>query len=310
MRQVEEADLRLLGKPVSTFYSNSRLTTSTFLLLIASIATSSLLAFRFVQFQETIALIGSAASTTVAFLYLFGFYQRQGQAVHLYQHGMIFTRRRKTQVILWPEIGEIYDISIGKPNSQDRLLKLQLIDGQRIRLKGFEGIRSLSRRINNVLAARLSDRIREVVSSGSWVRFGSKLAISSHGLQVGLKVLSWNEINQIEFDPDRGIQVRLNTGNAWSLRVPKSQIANMQLLESLLDWIRVTPSLSDELEYQVEDERASAVSEQFETTIDADPNDLLREGYEWDEIEDVMQGECTMDDLLSRGPRKRPRNPK
>ena len=39
--------------------------------------------------------------------------------------------------------------------------------------------------------------------------------------------------------------------------------------------------------------------------IGYDIRDLVMQGYSWDEIQDVVYGRCTLEGLLSRGPRRK-----
>jgi hypothetical protein len=39
--------------------------------------------------------------------------------------------------------------------------------------------------------------------------------------------------------------------------------------------------------------------------IGYDIRDLVMQGYSWDEIQDAVYGRCTLEGLLSRGPRRK-----
>ena len=258
-------------------------------------------------------LIGSAALIVAGLVGVLRSWQRQSRRVHMHQRGFEFVQGETRQEFLWDDVCDVWQIPVysksGEPDAPHGwTVRIQTIEGRKLTLDGFEGGREIARRTQNAISSRLIEHYRQAFESGSWVRFGKKLAVSDEGLNVGLKPISWYEISDIFLDEEDGVRIgHCQESTAW-IHLPIGSIANFQLLTQLLSWVKANQSLTvEDAERSVSDSRSVGL---FETPNEVDASELAASGFEWDEIDDVMNGECTVDELLERGPRKRPRVPK
>jgi hypothetical protein len=132
-----------------------------------------------------------------------------------------------------------------------------------------------------------------------------------------MKAISWYEISDIFLDDEDGIRIGHCQERTKWIHIPMGSISNFQLLTRFLSWVKATQSLSlEDAERQVEENRSVGLFDHHgrsgndDGVHEWDVNELAASGFEWDEIDDVVTGDCTMDELLARGPRQRPRVPK
>jgi hypothetical protein len=284
-------------------------------------------------------------------------WRRHARRVHLHQRGFEFEQYSELQSILWSEISDIWQTPVYASAGRgiepaNWIIRIRALDGRKIKLSGFDGIRSVAHRAQESLSARLFSHYQEAFRAGSWIRFGKKLAVSDEGLNIGMKAISWYEINDIFLDDEDGIRIgHCQEGTKW-IHLPIGSISNFQLLTRFLSWVKSTQSLSlEDNERQVDENRAVGLFDHvgtsghdddaresdvfepdvcepdvcepdvcepdvcepdvFESSVHKwDVNELAASGFERDEIDDVLKGDCTMDELLARGPRRRPRVPK
>lgn len=266
-----------------------------------------------------LASLASMICSAIGTLYIWRGLSRR---VHLHQHGFMSESYGESQLVLWSEISDIWQTptQTGISHRAERLnwtIRIQALDGRKIKLSGFDGIRAVAHRAQDALAERLFVNFQIAFQSGTWLRFGKKLAVSDEGLKVGMKAISWYEISDIVLDDRNGIRIgHCQEGTKW-IQIPIGSISNFKLLGRLLNWVKTTQSVStDDAERQVEENRSIGLFEHHGTagvensTRDCDVNELAASGYEWDEIDDVITGNCTVEELLARGPRQRPRVPK
>lgn len=231
----------------------------------------------------------------------------------MHQRGLEFVQGDNRRAFLWEDICDVWQIPVYSKSGQSGspqgwTVRIQTVHGRKLTLDGFEGGREIARRTQNAISNRLLEHYCQAFESGSWVRFGKKLAVSDEGLNVGLKPISWYEISDIFLDEEDGVRIgHCQESTSW-IHLPIGSIANFQLLTQLLSWVKSNQSLTvEDAERSAGENRAVGL---FETPNEVDLSELAASGFEWDEIDDVMNGECTVDELLERGPRKRPRVPK
>jgi len=256
---------------------------------------------------------GSALLVIMALIGIGRMWLRQTRQVHLHQRGLEFVQGENRQTYLWDEICDVWQIPVyskaGRANEPcSWTVRLQATDGRKLNLDGFEGGKEIARRAQEALTNRLIGHYRRAFEAGSWVRFGKKLAVSGEGLNVGMKPISWYEISDVFLDEEDGVRIgHCNETTQW-IHLPIGTIANFQLLTQLLSWVKSNQSPTvDDAERTASENRSVGL---FEAPNEIDMSELVAGGFEWDEIDDVMNGECTIKELLERGPRQRPRVPK
>ena len=244
---------------------------------------------------------------------LFRVWRRQSRRVHLHQKGIALVQTGAIATHLWQDVSDVWQVPVHRTTSGDNgmqtkwSVRLQTLDGRKLKLDGFEGANSIAQRAQEALANRCWNHYRQAYESGSWVRFGKKLAISNEGLNIGLKAFHWYEISEIFLDEEDGVRIALCNESIKWVHVPISSVSNFHLLSQLLTWIKTNQSLNMEDERIANEHRSIGL---FELPSECDASELAASGYEWDEIDDVLNGHCSIDELLQRGPRKRPRVPK
>ena len=174
---------------------------------------------------------------------------------------------------------------------------------------GFEGLRSLGLRIQTELTRRQLPSAVEAWRSGYPVRFGSELSVYQAGLQLGTRLVRWYEVREIALDEMLGVRIRYTSPTASSTQLEATEVPNLGLLAALLDAIRKEPA-AERPAPRPRDQSDSQLLAAGGLDESCDPNDLLLAGYDWDDVRSVLQGDCTLADLLARGPRRRPRRPK
>jgi hypothetical protein len=200
----------------------------------------------------------------------------------------------------------LYGRRAGVGQQNHCLVKIDLADGQGLRLRSFEGIRSLVSCIQEQLVRRMMSRYQQAYLQGRWIRFGKRLSVGLRGICVGVRLVNWHQINTIVIDEVEGIRIGCTSvPNEW-LRLPIRCVANLHLLSELLAWIRRShiTSVSD-AESATDDRRAVSVS------------DFSRDGIsDWEKhsvgatsldefVDDRWTGDAPEDDNGSR-----PRHPK
>jgi hypothetical protein len=205
--------------------------------------------------------------------------------------------------LVWSEVAAVFQIPIfgfrpARRRSTNWLLKIELVDGKKIRLRSFEGLRALSYRIQQQLAQRrLITHCQQVYYRGGWIRFGKRLAVGSSGICVGVKPVSWFEINNIMIDEEDGIRIGYTTERSQWLHLPARTVANVHLLSDFLDWIRHTHVRTIDDASPLDDGRAVSVSD-YLCEPEGDVEELSRGHLETDDADGFM------DDRQSSRPRR------
>jgi hypothetical protein len=163
--------------------------------------------------------------------------------IHLHQHGLVVETATRRREVLWSEIVSIFQIPpLGLRSEEGRRdgwsLRLELVDGTRLYLRSFHGLRSLGCRIQDQMTRRLLVHTQEAFRQGRWIRFGKRVAVGYDGFRVGLKPVHWCEIENIIIDEEDGVRVGLAIDRRRTIHVPVRMIANLHLLSELLEWIR------------------------------------------------------------------------
>ena len=111
-------------------------------------------------------------------------------------------------------------------------------------------------------------------------------------------------------DSTHGVRIACAAPRASYLQLAATQVPNLGLLAALLDAIHngQTPQTPLQL-LGPEDVQRPVLADGLEDP-GCDPHDLLVAGYDWDDIQRMLRAECSLDELLARGPRHRPRHPR
>jgi hypothetical protein len=234
--------------------------------------------------------------------------------IDLHQQGLVRIVGRHERVLFWDQIAELYQTQrrerwrrLGHaPGDARWACRIVRQDGRQLWLRDLENLRGLGQRIQAELTRRRLPAAMEAFRAGYVVRFGRKLGVSQDGLHVGVKLVPWYEVTDINIREASYIRIgQAREVVSWS-QLPASQVPNLHLLAALLEAIRrgTVPDAPDPLSPGDGDEW-------FTDHRDPDDvQDLLVAGYDSEEIRDVLDGDCSLDELLARGPRHRPRQPR
>ena len=153
-------------------------------------------------------------------------------------------------------------------------------------------------------------RVVQSFESGYVVRFGRRIAVSDEGVHLGFKYVSWHEVADITVDEADYVRVaRAGQAVRW-IRIPVSQVANAHVLAELLDLIRDKKARAFESDEPLADDADPYKIAERRFDVGHDVGDLVSQGYDVEDIREVISGECTLEELIARGPRRRPRHPR
>ena len=244
--------------------------------------------------------------------------RRTERRIDLYQRGICLTKGRRHAIVLWDDVRELYQIPIYRPLaflSRDSApcgwsYRLFCRDGRKLHLSGYDGIHGLGRRMQRETSRRMMPLAIDSFQAGYVVRFGRRVAISDEGVHLGFKCHSWHEVADITVDEADYVRVaRAGHAVRW-VRIPVSQVANAHVLAKLLDMIRDTTARSFELNRTLEEETESYPMPERRFDLGHDLGELASQGYDVEDIREVISGESTIEELMARGPRRRPRHPR
>ncbi|MDG2382675.1 MAG: hypothetical protein P8N76_13480 [Pirellulaceae bacterium] len=168
--------------------------------------------------------------------------------VDLHQQGLLITTGGHSNFFVWNQMRELYQAPVygwhwlpfSKLTSAEPThwtYRIVSRNGHRLRLDRYEGIRGLGRRIEDELSKRLLPLIKDSYDAGYMVRFGRRLVISSEGIQIGVRHLSWHQVADISIDEKNYVKIaELNRNIGW-IRIPVGQVANLKVLVTLIDTI-------------------------------------------------------------------------
>ncbi len=165
-------------------------------------------------------------------------------------------------------------------------------------------------RIQTELTRRQLPGAVDSLRAGYPVRFGHQLSVCQGGLQLGTKLVRWYEVREIALDEILGVRIRYTSQTASCTQLEATEVPNLGLLAALLDSIRKEPTPDRSTPQSSRDESDQLLVAGGGLDESSDPHDLLLAGYDWEDVRSVLQGECTLEDLIARGPRRRPRRPR
>ena len=139
-------------------------------------------------------------------------------------------------------------------------------------------------------------------------------AMSRNGVQVNSKLFAWHGVREIALEEGRGLRIVGATDKTEVIHLTAAQVPNLGMLAAFLEAIRAQAASSESSHPEMES--TSSSDSDLLTGPDGipsrgnDPSELLLAGFEWDDIQRVLQGEVSLEELLARGPRHRPRHPR
>jgi hypothetical protein len=241
---------------------------------------------------------------------------RRAQEVALFQRGLAWSVGHHRQIVYWIEVLELYRTR--RRSGADRHVvwtcRLLRHGGRRWRLDGFEDLGILGARIESAIVRQQLPGIVQSFREGYPVRFGPQLAFSRHGVHIRSKSMAWHGVREIALEEGRGLRIVGAIDRTEVIHLTAAQVPNLGLLAVFLEAIRgqagssaqeampAEPAARADADLLAEPDRRAAFGN--------DPSDLLLAGFDWEDIHRVMQGEVTLEELLARGPRHRPRHPR
>lgn len=305
----EDARIRLpLGKRIASHHARP---VSSFTYLGWLALTLALAAIVFRSFGLDGALI--AACLTLSWALAASIYRRK-RCVDLHQNGIELRHGGQHRWLLWNQLHEIYQTPLHDAlslRSRDRapkkwMYRLVSRDGRSIRLHDLESLRELGTRIQEQFKRRHLPVALDAFRAGYNVRFGKHLSVSQEGIYFGSRLIAWEQIREITIDEAHEIQVLRVGDRNPKLRLSSSVVPNLLVLDGIL---RATQETSSSGEYDL-DQPSFLNEDMGSTLLERDPSELLNQGYDWEEINQVRSGQLSIDELLTRGPGYRPRRPR
>lgn len=269
-------------------------------------------------------LAASLASVTLT-LGLACWIQRP-RALQLYQNGLDYQSGRRNYRLFWNQVHEVYQVPLQLATTSARsgenggatplttglgcLYRIVKRDGRVIYLSRLESLVDLGQRIQQHVCRRQFPAALDAYRSGYLVRFGRRLSISRDGVHVHGRLIRWTQITEISIDEAAEVRIWVHGKHRPAVRISAARVPNLALLDRLL---RASQDLPDSRDDDL-DLLRSAFREMPENStlhgIQSDSTQLLLDGYDWQDLDDLDRGEVTLDDLILRGPRHRPRQPR
>jgi hypothetical protein len=170
------------------------------------------------------------------------YYHHKKRRVDVYADGFIFADWRRSLVVHWNAVSELYASPVVRQTSRgyrsDRIVNwiytIHTNTGEKARLGGLTGIGELGATIQARVLKRLLPRAIAAYQAGDDVPFGPRLGLSQQGVRVGDRTLPWSDVAKVDLSRDNGVTIR-QTGRRmpWK-RVNGHKVANPMVLKALL----------------------------------------------------------------------------
>ncbi len=248
---------------------------------------------------------------------LFWGYRRQLSArAEVYDEGLVWKNWiGAPRVVRWDDVTAVLEF-IGYYRHYRHANQWQYTvrtrDGGQVKLTmAVENANGLGLLVLSETGKRLLPRLLESYRSGGTVQFGEQFGISQRGFVVGEHVLPWEQTARITLGPRGDLLIhRQGQRVPWKMLI-HSRIANFPTFRAMIyEALSTCPAAARPL---IEDAHPPASPAQpaqgggigdIGARLGVDVRDLLRDGYRMEDIHRVLDGEITLEELLSSRPRK------
>jgi hypothetical protein len=236
----------------------------------------------------------------------------------VYGDGFVFTDQRNRRIpCRWDDVTEVYETVIHcghrKRYPQWRRYMVHRSGGQPIKLDNtIMRTKNLGVAIQNEVNKRLLPRAIEIYKAGETVMFGPQIGLNRQGIVSGQKLLPWEQVAEIRFSHLGSLQInQRDRRRAWK-SILHAKIANYPTLKAMVrQAVELNPSSTPPVIHDPHQQLASPTQPAgvspgtiggISARLGYDVRELLMEGYTMDDIQGVLQGEYTLQELRQRKP--------
>jgi hypothetical protein len=237
----------------------------------------------------------------------------------VYEHGFILTNQWRQQApCRWEDVTEVYETVIYRDHEKRypqywRYTVLRK-DGRPIRLdNAINHNRKLGMLIQKQVHRRLLPQLTRAYEAGETVAFGHRIALNQRGIVCAGELLPWDRVTEITYSRQRDLHLSIRAGHRPSRRVPHKDIANYDTLKAMVR--KALDLRSSSTRPIIHDERqpkpsavipASEISPNsiagLSMRLGCDVRDLFIEGYSLKDVQGVLQGDYTLEEVRQRKP--------
>lgn len=236
----------------------------------------------------------------------------------VYEDGFIFTDRRNRSITCrWDDITEVYETIIYRDQRMRHprwwRYTVHRSAGEPIKLdNALQHPQKLGLTIQKEVKQRRLPQAVEIYKSGETVKFGPQIGLNRQGFVSGQKLLPWAEVADISFSRLGTLEIKQQgQRGVWKV-IPHPKIANYPTLKALLHQIgELDPSIPPPVIHDPQQPPAPPTGAaatgpknigELSARLNYDVRELLMAGYTRYDIEDVLQGKCTLEQLRQRKP--------
>ncbi len=235
----------------------------------------------------------------------------------VYEYGFVLTDHLRRQVpCRWDEVTEVYETITYRDHRMryPRYWRYTVLrqDGQPIRLDdAIKHNRKLGRLIQQEVHRRLMPQLIEAYQAGGTVTFGPQIGLNPQGIVSGGELLRWEQVAEIRYSRQGDVQISLGAQHRRWRRVPHSNIANYDTFKAMVDQALdlspfSTPAIIHDPQQPQPVISTSDVSPNsiagLSVRLGYDVRDLFVEGYSLRDVQGVLRGDYTLEELRQRKP--------
>lgn len=267
--------------------------------------------------RDAFAFVCGGSGMLVVAAGLFWGYRRQlGARAEVYDEGFVWKSWiGAPRAVRWDDVTAVYEF-IGYyrhyRHANQWLYTVYTRDGGRVKLSmAVESVSGLGMLVLSETGKRLLPRLLETYRSGGTVQFGAQLGIGRRGFVSGGQVLPWEQTEKIAFRARGDLLIhRKGQRVPWKMLI-HSKIANYPVFRALI--YEIVPANPADARPLIEDAHPPASPAEpvrgggigdISARLGTDVRDLLRDGYRMEDIHRVLDGEITLEELLSSRPRR------
>jgi hypothetical protein len=251
------SNLMGLGKPLEVFKSKVSLVARIIVIVIFALGGSGALLYALyilwqrwgryyppVIFQTMLPyLIGTVIAFGIAALTIWDLINRRKKAVVVYNNGLAYSDRKGVKTWRWEQINDVYANVVhhytnGIFTGTTHVYTLHHADGKKLVLNdSIAEVESLYNFIQNHSLQLRYQKLANAYNAGHAVAFGPVVISKQGGLQIGKKVYTWNEIEQVGIN--KGVLAVKKKNGGWfsGASATASAIPNLHVLLSILDQV-------------------------------------------------------------------------
>lgn len=259
---------------------------------------------------------GGSGMLAVAAGLFWGYWRQLGVRAEVYDEGFVWKNWiGAPRVVRWDDVIAVYEF-IGYyrhyRHANQWVYTVHTRDGGRVKLTmAVENVNGLGLLVLSETGKRLLPRLLETYRSGGTVQFGEQFGINSRGFVSEQQVLPWEQTEKIAFRARGDLFIyRKGQRVPWKMLI-HSKIANYPTFRAMI--YEIVSAKPAEARPIIEDAhpptpprepvRGGGIGD-LSARLGADVRDLLRDGYRMEDIHRVLDGEITLEELLSAPPRR------